>query len=409
MKLTPPQQIISDSGARFRVVAAGRRFGKSFLSINELAKYARYPGAKCLYVAPTYRQAKTVIWDEIKTQLIARKWVKKINESDLTITLVNGSQIAIRSTDNYDALRGGKYDFIVLDECADMNPAAWFQVLRPTLSDTGGHAMFIGSPKGRNWFYDLWLQGSATTDWQSWQYTTLDGGNVPESEIEDAKRDLGTREFEQEYLARFVSYSGVIFYAFAEDNIQKLSHKLEDRTPLHIGMDFNNNPMSAVVAIKGPDWLHIIDEIEIYGSNTYEMVQEIVNRYGNYRQIFVYPDATGKRTNTNSGGISDHIILQNNGFKLRVGKTNPPVADAIASVNQLLCNHNSERRLFINPECRKTREAMLKWVYKPDTRIPDKDSGYDHMADALRYVCHGLFPIKQLPVTGQYVNHTRRI
>jgi hypothetical protein len=393
MKLTPPQQQISNSKSRFRVISAGRRFGKSFLAINELAKFARYPGRRVLAVAPTYKQVKNIIWDELKAQLIEKNWLKKANESELIATLVNGSTITLRSSENYDALRGSKYDFIVLDEVADMNPVVWTSVLRPTLSDTGGHAMFIGSPKGQgNWFFDLWTQGGAVEDWQSWQFTTLQGGNVPEQEIEAAKRDLGEREFEQEYLSRFVTWSNIIFYAFSEKNL-KAAPPIDDRTPLHIGTDFNVSPISAVICIKGQDWLHVIDEIEIYGSNTLELVQEIRNRYGTGRQMYAYPDASGKSRSTRSPGISDHIILANNGFKLKVDPSNPPVAESIASVNSLLCNANGEQRLFIDPKCKKLREVMLKFSYKESTKIPNKDNVYDHLADSLRYVTHKLFPM----------------
>jgi hypothetical protein len=401
MQLTEAQKTISNSAARFRTCSAGRRFGKSMLSINELAKFARFPNQKCLYVAPTYRQAKTVIWDELKGLLLDRNWVKKVNESELIIYLVNGSTISVRSTDNHDALRGGKYNFIVLDEVADMNPTAWYQTLRPTLSDTGGHALFIGTPKGQgNWFFDLWTQGGNTEDWESWQYTTLEGGHVTAEEIEAAKRDMSEREFEQEYCARFITWAGQIFYAYSEENIKPYGGFADARTPLHIGMDFNVSPMSAVIAVKGANWLHIIDEIEIYGSNTFEMVTEIKRRYGDQRQMYVYPDASGAARSTNSPGVSNHIILQNNGFKLAVNSKNPPVAEAIASVNSLLCNTNGERRLWIDPKCKKTRECLIKHSYKEGTKIPDKDSGHDHLTDALRYVVHTLFPLKAIPQGG---------
>jgi hypothetical protein len=394
MKLKPAQQEISDSTARFRVVAAGRRFGKSYLAINEIAKYARFPNQRVLAVAPTYKQIKNVLWDDLKSMLIARNWAKKINESELQITLVNGSKITLRSADNYDALRGGKYNFLVMDECADINKETWFNVLRPTLSDMQGNALFIGSPKGRNWFYDLWVQGGATDDWASFQFTTLQGGNVPPEEVEAAKRDLGAREFRQEYEGQFEDYAGVIFYAFTEENVAQCVGWEDPRLPLHIGIDFNVSPISAVVGVYRDDVLHIFDEIEIYSSNTNELVQEIKQRYPN-RYIFAYPDSTGRRMNTNSGGISDHIILQNAGFKLVVDNINPPVADAISAVNSMLCSTDSTRRLLIDPKCRRLREIMIKWTYKEGTRQPDKDSGLDHLADCIRYVCYKLNPPRQ--------------
>jgi len=394
MKLTTPQQTISNDPARFRVVAAGRRFGKTFLAINELAKYARHPKRRVLAIANTYRQIKGTVWDELKEQLAPLNWIKKINESDLHIELVNGSRIYLRSADNKEALRGAKYDFIVLDECADMHPDTWFSVLRPTLSDTGGHALFIGSPKGRNWFYDLWLQGNATDDWSSYQYTTIEGGNVPQEEIEAAKRDLDQRRFEQEYLGQFVSYEGVIFYAFSEDNIQKKPILPEERTPLHIAMDFNRSPMTALICQKTADTLHVFDEIEIFSSNTFEIIQEIRQRYGAMRQTYAYPDATGAFGTTNST-TSNHVILQNNGFKVITDKTNPSIADSIVAVNSMLKSSTGEIRLTMDPKCVRLRECLLKHTYKANTRVPDKDSGYDHMTDALRYIVYRLWPIRQ--------------
>lgn len=406
MRLTDLQQQVSDDPARFRVIAAGRRWGKSFLSLNELAKFSCEPKQRCLYVAPTYRQAKTIMWQELKDRLIERQWVKKINESELQITLVNESTISLRSTDNYDALRGGKYNFIVMDECADMNPDAWFQVLRPTLSDTLGHAMFITSPKGRNWVYDLWTNAQVLEDWNAYQFTTLSGGNVPESEIEAAIRDLDDRTFKQEYEAQFVDYSGVIFYAYNDElHLKKYDHNLfVDRTPLFIGCDFNNSPITAVIATKFKDTLHIIDEIQIHGSNTDEIAQEIKQRYGSHRQITVFPDATGSRTNTNSMGVSDHLILERAGFKVITGKTNPPVNETIVSVNSML----KQNRLAIDPKCKNLRNSILRYVYKEGTRIPLKDNITDHMADCLRYLVNGMFPYTQPGIGSRSVNNSYR-
>lgn len=410
MRLTQPQQTISNSDARFRVVSAGRRFGKSFLSMNEMAKFARFPNKRVMYLAVTHRQAKTVIWDDLKAQLIERKWVKKINESEMQIWLVNGSTITVRSAETKDALRGGKYDFLVLDEVADMDKDVWFSILRPTLSDRRGHALFIGTPKGLgNWFFDLWNNAKSSNDWASWQYTTLQGGNVPPEEIEAARQDLDAKTFEQEYEAQFVNYAGVIFYAYTEDNLE--DHPgLQDGEPIHIGCDFNTSPITAACATRTPDGLHFFDEISIYGSNTNELADEIRRRFGYGRTIFVYPDASGGRKQTSSGGFSDHIILQNAGFKVMVDSVNPPVSESIASVNALLCSSTGDRRLQIDKNCRQIRESMLKYVYKEGTRQPDKDNGFDHMADCVRYITHKLYPLR--PVihnSGKSFRHTGRM
>ena len=126
MKLSTPQQAISKDNHRFRVVVAGRRFGKTFLAINELAKFSRWPGQRCLYIATTYRQAKNVILADLIQMLSQKNWIKKINHSDLEITLVNDSVIALRSSDNKEALRGTKWNFIVFDEFASMDPETYY-------------------------------------------------------------------------------------------------------------------------------------------------------------------------------------------------------------------------------------------------------------------------------------------
>ena len=169
MRLTTPQREILDSPARFKIIAAGRRFGKSYASIAALAQNARFPNKKCLYIAPSYRMGKQIIWDDLKAMLREKKWIKKVNESELTITLINGSQIMIRSADNPDSIRGIGVDFVVIDEAADIPKLndTWKAVIRPTLSDREGSAMIIGSPKGRNFFYDMW--NTIDPAWQSWQ------------------------------------------------------------------------------------------------------------------------------------------------------------------------------------------------------------------------------------------------
>ena len=211
MPLSKAQKEVISNKARFRVLITGRRFGKTFLAINELAKFASQSNKKVWYVAPSYRQAKSICWNDLKDRLIKHKWVKSINNSDLTIILRNNSRISLRGADNENSLRGIGLDFLVMDEFADIHKQAWYEVLRPTLSDTKGHALFCGSPRGfGNWSYDLYKLGETNTDWKSFKYTTLEGEQVMQDEIDQAKEDLDMRTFQQEYEATFVNYSGMI-------------------------------------------------------------------------------------------------------------------------------------------------------------------------------------------------------
>ena len=395
MKLTGPQQTIIASDARFKVVAAGRRFGKTYASISSMVKVAALPGKRVLYIAPSYRMAKQIVWDDLKVLLGQIRWVKRVNESDLTITLVNGSQIMLRSADNPDSIRGIGADHVVIDEAADIPDleTTWQSVIRPILSDRLGSALIIGSPKGRDFFYDLYLHGQSNENWHSWQFTTADGGNVTPAELEQARADLDERTYNQEYMAQFLNITNIIYYAFADENIAKHSEPLNDRTLLHIGMDFNVDPGCAVVGYQHPQGFHILDEIEIYGTNTHEMVDEIRRRYPQQR-VSVYPDASGSQRRTSAHGITDHIILKNAGFDLKVGSVNPAVADRIAAVNSAFCSGTGVRRLSVDPACKRLIEGLRKHTYKEGTRQPSKDTGYDHFNDALGYVVNHLYPLR---------------
>ena len=392
MPLSKPQKQVLECDKRFRVLITGRRFGKTFLAVTELAKFARYPKKKVWYVAPTYRMAKDIVWFELVDKLTKHKWIKKTNNSDLSILLRNGSQISLRGADNENSLRGVGLDFLVMDEFADVKEHAWYEVLRPTLSDKNGSALFCGTPRGYgNWSYNLFTKED--NNWASFQFTTLDGGQVSANEIEQAKADLDERTFNQEYMASFVNYAGQIYYNF--DRKENVIDKYEPKTAeIHIGMDFNIDPMSAVVTEIQGDKIIIYDEIILYSSNTDEMVQEIKTRYSG-KHIFIYPDPASKQRKTSAGGTTDLSILKNAGFNMRVRNNHPLIRDRINSVNTKLKNANGKRTLFIANNCKTMLKSIERQIYKEGTSVPDKDNNYDHMNDALGYLVEYLFPVRR--------------
>ena len=394
MALSKPQQTIADSPVRFRTVIAGRRFGKTHLSIRELCYHAREANKEVWYVAPTYRQAKQIVWRKLKNKLRDLRWAQKINEAELTIILKNGSVISLKGADNADSLRGIGLDFLCVDEFADIDPEAWYEVLRPTLADKQGKALFIGTPKGiGNWAHDLYMMPQENDTWASFQYTTIDGGNVKPEEIEAARKDLDERTFRQEFLATFETYTGRIYYAFDRKG-NCVPPTTLDLSVIYIGMDFNIDPMSAVVAVRQGDVLYVIDEIRMFSSNTAEIVEEIKSRY-RQTKVFVYPDPAGSARKSSAGGITDHTILQNAGFIVKSPRAHTPVRDRINSVNSRLCGSDGVRRLFIHPKCKYTIEGLERHTYKEGTSQPDKDNGYDHMMDALGYMVDYIFPIRK--------------
>tara|TARA_R100001230_G_C5673943_1_gene179226 strand:+ start:234 stop:1448 length:1215 start_codon:yes stop_codon:yes gene_type:complete len=393
MGLTNAQKTVISDETRFRVLISGRRFGKTYLAISELARFARFPNKKVWYVAPTYRQAKSICWAELKQRLDKVNWISKINNSDLSIELVNGSTIALRGADNEQSLRGIGLDFLCMDEFADIHPSAWFEVLRPTLSDKLGSALFCGTPRGfGNWAYDLYSKGLADKEWKSFQFSTLDGEQVSEKEIDQAKDDLDERTFQQEYLASFVNYSGMIYYNF-DRNKNIINEFNKNFNTLWIGLDFNVDPMAAVVCVVDNFNLYVVDEIQIWSSNTFEMVQEIKDRY-NYN-IKIFPDPAARQRKTSAGGLTDLAILKNAGFNVFAKSKAPLVRDRINSLNTKLQNANGIPSLFILNSCKNVIKSLERQIYKEGTNIPDKDSGFDHFNDALGYLVDYMFPLRR--------------
>ena len=372
-------------------MVAGRRFGKTFLSTASLLQAAVSGKNKnCWYVAPTYGMAKEIAWDML-LDVIPYEYILKSNETALRLDLINGSTIALKGAEKPHNLRGRALDFCVLDEYADMRPEAFYEVIRPSLSDREGSALFIGTPKGRNHLYDIYTKGLEDDYYQSFQFTTLDGGNVDAAEIKAAENDLDQRTFEQEYLAQFVNYAGIIYYAFSREQSVQTT---EADGVLHIGMDFNLDPMSAVVAVRRGSRLFVVDEIMIYSSNTDEMCDEIKARYP-HRNIIIYPDPAARQRKTSAAGRTDLSILQNAGFTVYCKNSHALVRDRINAVNSRLRSKNGERNLFIDKKCKQTIKALERQTYKEGTHQPDKEGGYDHANDALGYLVDYLFPVRR--------------
>jgi phage terminase large subunit-like protein len=199
------QQEVFKNTTRFKVVAAGRRCGKSRLSaVSLLIEGLNCPeGSAVMYIAPTLGQARTIIWDLLHE--LGRPVIKSSHINNLEILLVNGRKILVRGADNPDSLRGVSLTYVVLDECAFIKEDVWQKIIRASLSDKKGRALFISTPSGRNWFYDVFKLGQEESDeeWKSWHFTTKDNETIDPKEIEAAERTLSSFAFKQEYLSSF--------------------------------------------------------------------------------------------------------------------------------------------------------------------------------------------------------------
>jgi phage terminase large subunit-like protein len=200
---------VHNSDARFKVLSAGRRWGKTRLGVNECLDVAAQ-GGRAWWVSPSYKTSE-VGWRPLRQ--IARKIPNaEVRLVDRMVTLPGGGFVAVRSADNPDSLRGEGLDFVVMDECAFMQREAWTEAIRPALSDRQGKALFISTPKGRNWFWENYQRGiNGEEGWQSWTFPTVNNPYIEASEVEAARRDLPEIIFRQEYLAEFIDDQGGVF------------------------------------------------------------------------------------------------------------------------------------------------------------------------------------------------------
>ncbi len=212
VELLPWQQEVFEDDSRFKVIAAGRRTGKSRLAAWKLI----IEGLQCtrghvFYVAPTQGQARDIMWQtllEVGNPVIASSHI-----NNLQIKLVNGATIALKGADRPETMRGVSLSFLCMDEYADMKPEVWEQILRPALADQKGDAMFIGTPMGRNHFYDLFQYASLSEDeqWKGWHFTSYDNPLLDEEEINAAKKSMSAFSFRQEFMASFEAAGGELF------------------------------------------------------------------------------------------------------------------------------------------------------------------------------------------------------
>ena len=199
------QQKVKDSEARWKILCAGRRFGKTRLGV-QLCMEVALKGGRAWWVAPTFSIAR-VGWRDIaaSAKSFPREIEPNVSLANMQIDLPNGGSIAVRSADNPQRLRGEGLDYLVMDEAAFVKPEVWQEVIRPTRTERKGSALFISTPIGRNnWFYDLWETAEEADNWERFKFATTDNPMIDPEEVEAARKEVGSIVFAQEYLAEFV-------------------------------------------------------------------------------------------------------------------------------------------------------------------------------------------------------------
>ena len=258
IKLHSGQFKVATDPHRFRVLNAGRRFGKSVLARQIMLQWAcKYVGNYWL-VSPAYRQGKMNHWDELKKE-IPKGWILKKNEVELSVWLKNGSVISLKGAESPDSLRGQKLRGLVVDECASIREWEWLwaEVLRPTLTDYTAPAFFISTPNGFNHWWKLFNRGQGDDpDYKSFHFTSYDNPFMPKEEIDKARSELSEDQFSQEYMADFRTTTGLAHKFFKTDlhviepfDFSELSDEQKENATYMRGWDFGAvNPTTSVRA-----------------------------------------------------------------------------------------------------------------------------------------------------------------
>lgn len=250
---------------RWACIVAHRRAGKTVACVNELLTRAlatSKQNAQYTYIAPYYQQAKQIAWDYLKRY--GTSIITKISESELRVELNNGSRIRLFGADNPDSLRGLYMDGAVLDEYADMKPSVWGEIVRPMLADRKGWAVFIGTPKGHNAFYDIYKQSKTDTDWFSLVLRASESGLIDEAELLDARKVMTEDQYLQEFECSFeAAIHGAVYGRWIADieRQNRIVKGLYDPSlPVHTAWDLGYDDATAIWF-----WQIALNEVRLIG------------------------------------------------------------------------------------------------------------------------------------------------
>lgn len=377
MLLHKTQDKIAIDTHRFRVLCCGRRWGKTTLAVEEIKGKALAKPCRIAYIAPTIQQARDIAWEMIKKEL--KPITIKARESpslDISVHTLNGghSDIILRGWESVETLRGQSFDFLIIDEIAMMRNfwVNWNEVLRPTLTDRKGEAMFISTPKGFNHFYDLYNFESKDNDFKSFHFTSYDNPHIPKEEIDKAAKEIPLDQFHQEYMADFRKMQGLVYKDFDRGKHIFTDFETNNWKDRLCGLDFGfTNPTAMYLVLKDYDSHYWITS-EFYKRE--KTTPEIIEYAKSLRATKYYPDPAEpdrieemKRAGLNTQDVSKDVEA------------------GISAVQQLLRTN----RLHIHSSCVNLINEFETYRYaekKPDKNDPESPiKENDHGLDAIRY------------------------
>lgn len=372
------QKILVNNTSRYKVVVCGRRFGKTTYGVKTLVKAGLLKdNGQYFYVAPTYRQAKMIAWKMLQESYLALppQLQGRINESELYIIIGNNTRIDIKGADNPDSLRGVGLDGIILDEYADIKPSVFEEIIQPALIDKEGWITFIGTPKGFNHFYDLFVYAQQHEDdgWKAFKFTSYDNPLINPAEIDKAKAQTTEDKFAQEYMADFRKMEGLVYKEFDRDtHLIDDKHVIKNRLEKIAGVDFGFTNPAVILSISRDNDNNYYVEDEWY--HTGKVNAEIIEHAKTLDINLFYPDPA-----------EPDRIEEMKRANLTIRDVNKDIEKGIDAVRTLFMN----KKLFINKRCRHLIWELENYRYKEkkdnhnDPEVPVKEN--DHCVDALRY------------------------
>ncbi len=373
------QKTVALDKHRFRVLCCGRRWGKTTLAIDQIKGRAAIPNSRIAYIAPTYQQARDIAWEQLKRE--CKEASQSINESRLEIKLVNGSLIVLRGWEAIETLRGQFFHLIVLDEVAMMRNFGinWQEVIRPTLTDTRGEALFISTPKGFNHFYDLYNQQNADDDYKSFHFTSYDNPHVPSDELDKAKKEVTEDRFAQEYLADFRKMEGLVYKEFDREKhlFDEPGFEGDDFVVVKTfgGHDFGTtNPAASIEVKKDKDSNYWVYE-RLYKTGLTDSAQADFVASLKWNECYPDPESASGCEELRRRGVNVREVIKNK----------DSIRNGINAVRELF----KSNRLFIHSSCENLIWELETYAYpdkKPDHNEEEKPiKENDHALDALRY------------------------
>lgn len=420
-------EVISDlfveKSCRYAVVNASRGFGKSFLAasaamiaVQELMELPPdVPNKNVALIAPTYSQAVDIYFPLIAWQMGMEDYADKSSKAAGTFWFPNNVQLKLWSYEASQRMRGTGQYFVVADEVTSWHGAgmnlkeSWESIIQPCVSTrwsrqnaarygaNPGRALIISTPRGYDYFYEMYNRQDYDDDWKSYHYTFKDSPYLDAEEIERVKLTLDPLKFAREYTASFEDSGSNVFYCFnREEHIDKNLPYFDEREDVHVAIDFNVGIMASVIfAVRG-NQIHILDEMQGH-PDTETLARALTEKFRGHR-IISYPDPAGRaRKSSAAVGRTDFSILESNKIITRAHTKAPPIIDSVAAVNKKFKNANGDIDMYVHPKCVNTIKSIerTQWVEtNPDSATIDKKEGMEHWSDALRYAVEYLFPIR---------------